>query len=58
MKMTAIVQRATKRDYVDLCVIFKSRSIVPYLRGSSSTEFLSQQTPRVGSGVVLAQAAI
>jgi hypothetical protein len=27
MKMTAIVQRATKRDYVDLYAIFKARSV-------------------------------
>jgi pimeloyl-ACP methyl ester carboxylesterase len=33
-------------------------TIVPYLRGSSPTEFLSEKTPRVGSGVALAQDAI
>ncbi len=27
MKMTAIVQRATKRDYVDLNALFKSRRV-------------------------------
>jgi len=34
------------------------RTIIPYLRGSSPTRFLSQDTPRVGAGVVLAQDAI
>lgn len=34
------------------------RTIAPYLRGSSPTEFLSTETPRVGSGVALAQDAI
>ncbi len=34
------------------------RTIVPYLRGSSPTEFLSPETARVGSGVALAQDAI
>ncbi len=31
------------------------RTIAPYLRGSSPTEFLSNETPRVGAGVALAQ---
>jgi pimeloyl-ACP methyl ester carboxylesterase len=34
------------------------RTVVPYLRGSSPTEFLSPETPRVGSGVALALDAI
>jgi pimeloyl-ACP methyl ester carboxylesterase len=34
------------------------RTIVPYLRGSSPTEFLSPKTPRFGSGVALAQDAV
>jgi pimeloyl-ACP methyl ester carboxylesterase len=31
------------------------RTIAPYLRGSSPTEFLFEETPRVGAGVALAQ---
>src|SRR5215469_204887 len=34
------------------------RTIIPYLRGSRPTRFLSQDTPRVGAGVALAQDAI
>jgi pimeloyl-ACP methyl ester carboxylesterase len=34
------------------------RTIAPYSRGSSPTEFLSKETPRVGSGVALAQDAV
>ena len=34
------------------------RTIAPFLRGSSRTEFLSKETPRVGAGVALAQDAI
>jgi pimeloyl-ACP methyl ester carboxylesterase len=34
------------------------RTVIPYLRGSGPTRFLSEETPRVGSGVVLAQDAI
>ncbi len=34
------------------------RTIVPYLRGSTPTEFLSAKTPRIGSGIALAQDAI
>lgn len=34
------------------------RTIIPYLRGSGPTRFLSEETPRVGSGVALAQDAI
>jgi pimeloyl-ACP methyl ester carboxylesterase len=34
------------------------RTIAPFLRGSSPTEFLSKQTPRVGAGVALAQDAL
>ena len=34
------------------------RTIVPYLRGSSPTRFLSENTPRFGAGVALAQDAI
>ena len=34
------------------------RTIVPYLRGSPPTRFLSQDTPRVGAAVALAQDAI
>lgn len=34
------------------------RTIVPYLRGSNPTRFLSPETPRVGSGVALAQDAL
>jgi len=34
------------------------RTIAPFLRGSSPTEFLSKETPRVGAGVALAQDAI
>jgi pimeloyl-ACP methyl ester carboxylesterase len=34
------------------------RTILPYLRGSLPTRFLSDQTPRDGSGVALAQDAI
>ena len=34
------------------------RTIIPYLRGSRPTRFLSQKTPRFGAGVALAQDAI
>jgi pimeloyl-ACP methyl ester carboxylesterase len=34
------------------------RTIAPFLRGSGQTRFLSNETPRVGSGVALAQDAI
>ncbi len=34
------------------------RTIAPFLRGSSPTEFLSEETPRVGAGVALAQDAL
>jgi pimeloyl-ACP methyl ester carboxylesterase len=34
------------------------RTIAPYLRGSGPTRFLSEETPRVGAGVALAQDAI
>jgi pimeloyl-ACP methyl ester carboxylesterase len=34
------------------------RTVIPYLRGSGPTSFLSEETPRVGSGVALAQDAI
>jgi pimeloyl-ACP methyl ester carboxylesterase len=34
------------------------RTVVPYLRGSGPTRFLSGETPRVGSGIALAQDAI
>jgi pimeloyl-ACP methyl ester carboxylesterase len=34
------------------------RTIAPYLRGSSPTEFLSKDTPRVGASVALAQDAM
>jgi pimeloyl-ACP methyl ester carboxylesterase len=34
------------------------RTIIPYLRGSGPTRFLSEETPRVGYGVALAQDAI
>jgi len=34
------------------------RTIAPYLRGTPLTKFLSEKTPRVGSGVALAQDAI
>jgi pimeloyl-ACP methyl ester carboxylesterase len=34
------------------------RTIAPFLRGSAPTRFLSAETPRVGSGVALAQDAI
>jgi len=34
------------------------RTIIPYLRGFGSTRFLSEETPRVGSAVALAQDAI
>src|SRR5271169_1080414 len=34
------------------------RTVIPYLRGSGPTRFLSEETPRVGSGVALAQDAI
>src|ERR1700679_3413616 len=34
------------------------RTITPYLRGSGPTRFLSADTPRVGTGVALAQDAI
>jgi len=34
------------------------RTVAPYLRGSAPTTFLSAETPRVGSGVALAQDVI
>jgi len=34
------------------------RTLAPFLRGSSPTEFLSEETPRVGAGVALAQDAL
>ena len=34
------------------------RTIIPYLRGTAPTRFLDPNTPRVGSGVALAQDAI
>jgi pimeloyl-ACP methyl ester carboxylesterase len=34
------------------------RTIAPYLRGSGPTRFLSDETPRVGAGLALAQDAI
>src|ERR1700722_7481164 len=34
------------------------RTVIPYLRGSGPTRFLSEETPKVGSGVALAQDAI
>ena len=34
------------------------RTVVPHLRGSGATRFLSEETPRDGSGVALAQDAI
>src|SRR6266404_4706893 len=34
------------------------RTIAPFLRGSSPTEFLSKETPRVGAGVALAKDAL
>lgn len=34
------------------------RTIAPYLRGTGPTSFLSNETPRVGAGVALAQDAI
>jgi pimeloyl-ACP methyl ester carboxylesterase len=34
------------------------RTITPFLRGSSPTEFLSKETPRVGAGVALAKDAL
>jgi pimeloyl-ACP methyl ester carboxylesterase len=34
------------------------RTIAPFLRGSTPTRFLSQETPRVGAGVTLAQDAL
>jgi pimeloyl-ACP methyl ester carboxylesterase len=34
------------------------RTVVPYLRGSGATRFLSEEMPRVGSGVALAQDAM
>jgi pimeloyl-ACP methyl ester carboxylesterase len=34
------------------------RTVIPYLRGSGPTRFLSKETPRVGSGVALAQDAM
>jgi pimeloyl-ACP methyl ester carboxylesterase len=34
------------------------RTIIPYLRGTAPTQFLDSTTPRVGSGVALAQDAI
>lgn len=33
-------------------------TITPYLRGSGATRFLSDETPRVGSGIALAQDAV
>ena len=34
------------------------RTIAPYLRGSGPTRFLSDETPRVGAGLALAQDAV
>jgi pimeloyl-ACP methyl ester carboxylesterase len=34
------------------------RTVLPYLRGSGPTQFLSNETPRVGTGVALAQDAM
>ena len=34
------------------------RTIAPYLRGSGPTRFLSDQTPRVGAGLAIAQDAV
>jgi pimeloyl-ACP methyl ester carboxylesterase len=34
------------------------RTVVPYLRGSGPTRFLSSETPRVGSGIAMTQDAI
>src|SRR6201996_7209658 len=34
------------------------RTVIPYLRGSGMTKFLLEETPRVGSGVALAQDAV
>jgi pimeloyl-ACP methyl ester carboxylesterase len=34
------------------------RTVMPYLRGSGATRFLLEETPRVGSGVALAQDAV
>ena len=34
------------------------RTVTPYLRGSGSTRFLSEETPRVGAAVALAQDAV
>ncbi len=34
------------------------RTIIPFLRGFGPTKFLNQETPRVGSGVALAQDAV
>jgi pimeloyl-ACP methyl ester carboxylesterase len=34
------------------------RTVTPYLRGSGATRFLSEETPRIGSGVALAQDAV
>jgi pimeloyl-ACP methyl ester carboxylesterase len=34
------------------------RTVAPYLRGSGATRFLLEETPRVGSGVALAQDAV
>lgn len=34
------------------------RTVAPYLRGSGPTRFLSDETPRVGAGVALAQDAV
>ncbi|WP_158942003.1 alpha/beta fold hydrolase [Granulicella sp. S190] len=34
------------------------RTVIPYIRGSGQTRFLSEETPRVGAGVALAQDAL
>ena len=34
------------------------RTVTPYLRGSGATRFLSEETPRVGAAVALAQDAV
>ncbi len=34
------------------------RTVIPYLRGSGPTRFLSDKTPRVGSGIAMAQDAV
>lgn len=34
------------------------RTVIPYLRGSGPTRFLSEETPRVGAGVAPAQDAV